>query len=505
MKSFKFSFNSIRGNFFPHGTNRLILQIAIAAVLIGIGITVGLSYYFMPKDIKVGNVPTPVFIAASQARPILDTHTDAPREMKTLSQKELDTSWPGWIARRDAEMRTRVEQGVVDSLANLLIFGTSFTREPRVTDEYHATLVRQFGIFGDAADRALKKTVLTRAHDLAIALADPGDDERRLMMRDVVTRAGYGTSSQEDRERLAQYLFDNLVRYMKESRIYLAEVARASQTTAPHTIFDLANIYQGRGLSTDTSLLVDYALEQALLGLKENGFLKPRSILRLGVVGPGLDLIDKNGGYDLYPPQTTQPFVVTDTLLRLKLASKHDLQVSTLDISARVNQHIEGAVRKARDGHAYTMHLVRDKAWNWSTEVVRFWGACGDAIGTSVDLAPIPDIDGLVVRAVRVRPEWVARMHVTDLNIVFQQLPLAPAECFDLLIATNILCYHGPFEQSLALRNAARMLRPGGILLSNTPLPEIEGIDMHLVGSTVVHYSKVKVGSDCIYWFRRTR
>ncbi len=46
------------GNFFPRWTNWLPLQIAIAAVMIGAGITVGLTYYFTPKYTKVGYEPT---------------------------------------------------------------------------------------------------------------------------------------------------------------------------------------------------------------------------------------------------------------------------------------------------------------------------------------------------------------------------------------------------------------------------------------------------------------
>ena len=46
------------GNFFPRWTNWLPLQIAVAAVCIGAGITVGLTYYFTPKYTKVGYEPT---------------------------------------------------------------------------------------------------------------------------------------------------------------------------------------------------------------------------------------------------------------------------------------------------------------------------------------------------------------------------------------------------------------------------------------------------------------
>lgn len=449
--------------------------------------------------------PAPIFIPAAQARPILNTSSDAPREMKGLSLKELEISWPEWVARQDAQVRGRVGQGETDTLANFLLLGTSFTREPQITDEYKESLVRRLGIFGDAVDRSIRATIMTRANDLANALAEPGNDERRLAMLEIVTRAGHGAGTFQDRNRLAQYLFENLVRYQNEVRGYIAEVERVKSMAPTRSLSGLENLmaslYQKRGLSTDTSLYVDYAIEQALKDLKEKDHIKPGSVIRVGIMGPGLDLIDKNGGLDLYPPQTAQPFVLMDTLLRLKLAGKNNLRVSAFDINPRVNRHIERAAKRARDGHAYTMHLVRRKNLNWPKDLVRFWEACGDTIGTPVKPAPTPDIDGLVVRAIRIRPEWVTRVHDTDLNIVYQQLPLVPAESFDLLIATNILFYYGPFEQGLALCNAARMLRPGGILLTNTALPEIDESNMRLIGSTLVSYSQT--GADRMDWHRR--
>src|SRR5690349_3612745 len=41
-------------NFFPRWTNWLPLKIAIAAIFIGGGISVGMTYYFTPKYTKVG-------------------------------------------------------------------------------------------------------------------------------------------------------------------------------------------------------------------------------------------------------------------------------------------------------------------------------------------------------------------------------------------------------------------------------------------------------------------
>ena len=89
-----------------------------------------------------------------------------------------------------------------------------------------------------------------------------------------------------------------------------------------------------------------------------------------------------------------------------------------------------------------------------------------------------------------------------DLNIVLQRPePLPADQRFDLVIATNILNYYEVFEQSLALANIARMLRPGGLLLTNNPLFELPAVPVHQVGETKATYTAG--GFDWIAWYQR--
>ena len=110
------------------------------------------------------------------------------------------------------------------------------------------------------------------------------------------------------------------------------------------------NIYQGfkeRGISTDSNLYPDYTLELHLKHMMDQGLLKPGSVHRVAIVGPGLDFVNKNSGSDFYPPQITQPFAVIDSLARLGLADPNSVEVYTFDISSRVNRHIERARKTA--------------------------------------------------------------------------------------------------------------------------------------------------------------
>jgi hypothetical protein len=112
-------------------------------------------------------------------------------------------------------------------------------------------------------------------------------------------------------------------------------------------------------------------------------------------------------------------------------------------------------------------------------------------------------IGDVKVRAVRVRPAIVAFITPEDTNIVLQRLETPGGQGFDLIIATNILVYYDVFEQSLALANVERMLRPGGLLLSNNALLELPGSHMHSGGYETVAYSDRPGDGDHIVWYQR--
>ena len=75
-------------------------------------------------------------------------------------------------------------------------------------------------------------------------------------------------------------------------------------------------------------------------------------------------------------------------------------------------------------------------------------------------------------RAVDVRPEAVLDVSGVELNIVLERLSMREMTSrFDLVVATNVLVYYDPFEQALAVSNIASMLRDGGLLVTNQPVP----------------------------------
>lgn len=226
-------------------------------------------------------------------------------------------------------------------------------------------------------------------------------------------------------------------------------------------------------------------------------------IRRVAIIGPGLDFTDKQEGYDFYPQQTIQPFAVMDSLVRLGLARANELSVTTLDVSARVNDHVERGVRRARLGSPYVIHLPVAADVSWTPEFLGYWRSFGDRIGNETASMPVPRTVGpLKIRAIGVRPSVVERITARDVNITAQHLALAGQEPFDLIIATNVFVYYDRLQQGLGMISVANMLRPGGVLLSNNALVEVPATGLTSIGYSKTLYSDREEDGDLIIWYQ---
>lgn len=446
------------------------------------------------------------YITYEEARPIIEAMSEAlPPELRTT---DSSASWTRWVAHRDAEIRARLAQGDEDSLINFLLFGTSFTKVPRITLNVLAQIAgKPWRTSPDFSSdtAAFVKAVNARASDLTQAMSVAGKNERLQFALRLIESKGYDLRTPAGRERIKEYLFENLSRMLNEQASYARILESAKLLGDPSAEFaERSKLYSVRGLSSDTSLLPNFAIERALSSLKAQGILAPGSVRRVGIIGPGLDFTDKQDGYDFYSQQTIQPFAVIDSLLRLGLTRADQLHITTFDLSARVNDHLLRATANARRGLGYTIQLPRDAQGQWKPDAIDYWTRFGDRISAPARPVRAPaGLGDLRVRAVRVRPAIVSLITPEDANIVLQRPELEREQRFDLLIATNILVYYEVFEQSLALANVERMLRPGGLLLSNNALLELPSSRMHSVGYETVVYSERASDGDHIVWYQR--
>jgi hypothetical protein len=441
------------------------------------------------------------YIPYADARPIFDALRDdlLPPELRGLTPAQREASWPGWVRQRDAAIRARVAGGDEDSIINLLQFGTSFTKQPRITEQQLAGVVmRKAG----SPDVFVPSPVLkARVDDFVAAVAAPGTNERLLFARRVVERQGIDPATEEGRGRLR--------RYLEERTAVVGSAVHAPALHDPATgLADQITIFRDRGLASDTLLWINFAIDQALAEMKAAGALRPRSVRRVAIIGPGLDFADKQEGYDFYPQQTIQPFALIDSLGRAGLAARLGVGITAFDVSGAVLGHLESARARATNGDAYTVVLPRNLQQPWTADLVRFRDRFGDQIGKPVSSAAPPANAGKVdVRSVMFPPPVTRAIVPRDLNVILQRLePAAGGEGFDLIVATNILLYYDVFEQSLAAANIAAMLRPGGFLLSNDRIFELPGGPVALAGRTAAAYMDVPGSGprgDEIHWYLR--
>src|SRR4029450_2039385 len=98
-------------------------------------------------------------VSFANAKPVLEAQAqELPPELKEPNEGK----WKTWAQHEDNVVRTRLEQGALDSMINLLLFGTSFTTQPRVIT---------MNDFGDPVVQA-------RVTDLLEALGNPGNNGR---------------------------------------------------------------------------------------------------------------------------------------------------------------------------------------------------------------------------------------------------------------------------------------------------------------------------------------
>jgi hypothetical protein len=438
----------------------------------------------------------------AEARPVLSAFGHGvPAALRDWAGADADAKWSAWLKHRDADIRVRIATGDEDSVVNLMLYGTRFTRWPRATPG---------AVAASPAHAPLVQVMDGRATDLATAIESPVADERLRLVRQIVERRGIDVGA-ASREATRRYLIELRSRVLAQNerytrRLAVAGTADPSQQRATH-----ATLYRDRGLSSDTSLRIDFALEQALAALRDRGELARPAVGRVAVVGPGLDFVDKAQGYDFYPVQMIQPFAVADSIRRLGLAERPT--VTALDISPRVIAHLRDARQRASRRETYRLNLLLEEDGAGSrldSALVEYWRRFGDRLGTgTVGEIPAGYAGEVRARAVELRPEAVLDVSGEELNIVLERLSSTRTSRFDLVVATNVLIYYESFEQALAVANIASMLRDGGLLMTNqpVPVPTASGLSPVLIMSVGFDHVESGTGShergDSIFVYRK--
>jgi SAM-dependent methyltransferase len=434
------------------------------------------------KQTHAGHRP---IISFTRVKPVLEASAN---ELPPQLKNPNESKWKTWAQHEDDVIRVRLEQGALDSMINLLLFGTSFTSQPRVMTMHD---------FNDPV-------VQSRLDDLLQGLRNPRNNERLIFLRDLLRRTGMDVNSSAGHEKTKSFVLENLRRVVQEQTTFQKKFDEAiHENNQEDGLSERSRVFRDRGISLDTTILSSFGIEGALRDMKDRAVLPQRSIARVAVIGPGLDFTDKGFGYDFYPLQTLQPFAVYDSLIRLGLAEPGKIEITAFDISREVLEHLRRARERAKTGENYVVQLPRE-SWPWAADAVQYWRLFGSEIGQpTTPIQPPPALMGLETRAVAIRPEVVLSCKPVDLNVVFEQFDRSATKQFDLIIATNVFLYYDALEQALALQNVSTVLKPAGFLLTNDWLPHAPQIPMRSTGYTPVQYGEGSDWGDNVFWWQR--
>src|SRR5215475_5995758 len=308
-----------------------LLLLVIASTLAIAGM-----WLFAHRQAKQTREHRPI-VSFATARTVLEAHV---RELPAQLKEPNEGKWKAWAQPEDNVVRTRLEQGALDSMINLLLFGTSFTTQPRVIT---------MNDFGDPVVQA-------RVTDLVKALRNPGNNERIIFLRNLLRSRGVDPGNSLGYEQTKKFVLENLRRVVQEQNIIREQVDQAGRESNQETgLSERSRVFRDRGISLDTTILSSFGIDRALRDMADRAVLPKGSITRVAVIGPGLDFTDKGFGYDYYPVQTLQPFAVYDSLVRLGLSEPGKIEITAFDISAQVLEHFRRARDRAKRGDNYVV------------------------------------------------------------------------------------------------------------------------------------------------------
>ena len=263
--------------------------------------------------------PAVTRVTWAQAQPIVNRLEEAlPESLRAIPAAErARKGWPEWIDGQRRALEARIAQGDVDSVVNLMLFGTSFTSEPRITARLLSDLNQKWTTGDRSVQETLARHYQQRAADLVNAVwAAAGTDARLQDVKRVLTARGHSLDTATGQRAAIQDLLASVARVREEAAALAEELEaqrRAKDSTAAFA--ERSRVFRTRGLSADSSVLTQFAVDRGVCALGDRGVLAARSVNRIAIVGPGLDFVDKQEGFDFYDPQSLQPFTLADSLL----------------------------------------------------------------------------------------------------------------------------------------------------------------------------------------------
>ncbi|HXA63927.1 MAG TPA: class I SAM-dependent methyltransferase [Bryobacteraceae bacterium] len=202
--------------------------------------------------------------------------------------------WDSWIRQHDAEMRGGIDRCLEDSISLLIMYGTSFTKQPPLASRAEAVTPA-----GDLTPAARIRM------DAFISGLDQIDDER----------------------------FRSILQFLRRRQIAQDELRAFLIGNFRRAAFERRPAHQLHTGPTDSS-----SLEQSLRGLMTTG-KAPAHIRRIAVLGPGLD--------PEFDPDTYNLWAGLDAALASGLTKPGNIEVIVFDINPWVLSYVRAVAANA--------------------------------------------------------------------------------------------------------------------------------------------------------------
>jgi hypothetical protein len=350
-----------------------------------------------------------------------------------------------WVRKVEADSEQRLAEGERDHLVYYVLQSASFTGKEPIEP---AVSARDY-----VKGNAIPDAVRLRMGDF---LSSKANNWRLNYFREL--SAGRRQFLEQEYKRAMRFLYE------KEW------ASREHQGQARRDF--VASLYQKRGHSTDTSVEASFAVDVGLEVLAGFGARASRVL----VVGPGLDRSPRTRLREQSDPQSYQPYLLADGLLRHGIAGAGKLEIVCADLNSAVVDAINSF-----------LHLPRlDLFWKpQDSEHREYYASLGHRIG-EVSAGE----EG--VRILTIRPELAKRISAGRWNILTRKA--RREQPFDLVVATNVLLYFRREELALAMNNIHRLLAAGGYFLHNETRAEVEEFGATL-GLPMVHARMVRLSA----------
>src|SRR5580658_6475157 len=156
-------------------------------------------------------------ISYANAKPVIDQTGDQTGDLPAELRNPNEAKWRAWSQRQDKAIRARLQQGDLDSMVNLLLYGTSFTKQPRI----------KVDTFTEASRAGILRA---RVDDLIAGLRSPGDNERLTFLNGLLRSQGIDPSSPGQ---TGVFIYNNVLRVIQEMGTLAKRAEEARRLTQP--------------------------------------------------------------------------------------------------------------------------------------------------------------------------------------------------------------------------------------------------------------------------------